>query len=122
MEGIEKCLLLILYRGCHIVICFNNTIVYTVSVMMSIEVMSGREGTYRVTCTATGGRLSNSSLTGPGLGSGLSLHRVGSSSDSGENTYSMTSDTLSADVGAVYTCIAKNAVSSQHTTRVLKGY
>ena len=111
MEGIEKCLLLI-YRGCHIVICFNNTIVYTVSVMMSIEVMSGREGTYRVTCTATGGRLSNSSLTGPGLGSGLSLHRVGSSSDSGENTYYGTSDTLSTLVLLKMQCLHNTPLES----------
>ena len=101
----------------YIIIVYN-----TVSVAMSIEVVSRREGTYRVTCTGTGGRLSSSSLTGPGLGSGLSLHRVGSSSDSGENTYYGTSDTLSADVGAVYTCNATNEVSSPHTTQVLKGY
>ena len=92
-----------------------------VSVTVSIKVVSRRERTYTVTCRATGGRLSSSSLTGPGLGSGLSLQRIGSSSDRGQNTYSRSSDTLSADVGAVYTCNATNAVSSPQTTLVLTG-
>ena len=74
-----------------------------------------------MTCTVTGGRLSSSSLTGPGLGSGLSLQRQGSSSDRGENAYSITSGTLSEDVGSVYTCTVMNDVSSPQTSLELEG-
>ena len=75
------------------------------SVSLSIGVVSRRQRTYIVTCTATGGRLTTGSLTGPGLpDSGLSLEAEGSIGYTGENTYSVTSDTLSGDVGLVYTC------------------
>ena len=87
---------------------------------MSIEVVSGREGTFRVTCRATGGTLSTSSLTGPGLGGGLQAE--GSIGRTGQNTYSLTSDTLSGHSnGDTYTCLAMNNVSSPATSTVLAG-
>ena len=90
---------------------------------LSIEVVSGREGTFRVTCTATGGTLSTSSLTGPGLGGGgLQLQAEGSIGRTGQNTYSVTSDTLSGQSnGSNYTCMAVNDVSSPETSAVLTG-
>ena len=93
------------------------------SVSVSIEVVSGREGTFRVTCTATGGTLSTSSLTGPGLGGGgLQLQAEGSIGRTGQNTYSVTSDTLSGQSnGDTYTCTAMNNVSSPETSIVLEG-
>ena len=92
---------------------------YEVSVNVSIEVVSGREGTFTVTCTATGGTLSTSSLTGPGLGGGLELQAVGSIGRTGQNTYSVTSDTLSGQSnGATYTC---TAMSSPESSVVLAG-
>ena len=98
----------------------NYTIV---SVSVSIGVVSRREGTFRVTCRATGGTLSTSSLTGPGLGGeGLQLQAVGSIVSTGQNTYSVTSDTLSRQSnGAAYTCTAMNDVSSPEMTTVLSG-
>ena len=94
-----------------------------VSVSLSIGVVSGRLGTYTMTCVATGGVITGSnSLTGPGLpDSGLSLVAEGSIGYTGENTYSVTSDTLSEDVGSVYTCTARNDVSSPQTTLELAG-
>ena len=67
-----------------------------------------------MTCTATGGTLSNSSLTGPGLGGGgLQLQAEGSIGRTGQNTYSVTSDILSEHSnGSNYTCTAMNNVSS----------
>ena len=93
------------------------------SVSLSIEVVSRHHRTYTVTCRATGGRLTgSSSLTGPGLpDSGLSLVAEGSIGYTGQNTYSVTSDTLSEDVGSVYSCTARNAVSSPQMTVTLAG-
>ena len=92
---------------------------------VSIEVVSEREGTFRVTCTATGGTLdlSTSSLTGPGLGGGnLELQAEGSIGRTGQNTYSVTSGTLSEQSnGDTYTCTATNDVSSPDSSTVLAG-
>ena len=76
-----------------------------------------------MTCIATGGIITRSnSLTGSGLpDSGLSLEAEGSIGYIGKNTYSVTSDTLSEDVGSVYTCTARNDVSSPQTTLELAG-
>ena len=93
------------------------------SLSVSIGVVSGREGTFNVTCTATGGTLSTSSLTGPGLGGeGLQLQAEGSIGRTGQNTYSVTSNTLSGQSnGDNYTCTAMNDVSSPETNEVLAG-
>ena len=93
---------------------------------MSIGVLSGREGTlstFRVTCTATGGTLSTISLTGPGLGGGgLQLQAEGSIGRTGQNTYSVTSGTLSGQSnGDTYMCTAMNDVSSPEISAVLAG-
>ena len=76
-----------------------------------------------MTCRATGGTLSTSSLTGPGLGGGgLQLHAEGSIGRTGQNAYSVTSGTLSGHSnGDTYTCTAMNNVSSTEINRVLKG-
>ena len=76
-----------------------------------------------MTCRATGGTLSTSSLTGPGLGGGgLQLEAEGSIGRTGQNTYSVTSDTLSGQSnGDTYTCIAMNDVSSPEPREVLAG-
>ena len=94
-----------------------------VSLSVSIGVVSGREGTFRVTCRATGGTLSTSSLTGPGLGGGgLQLQAEGSIGRTGKNTYSVTSGTLSGrSNGDTYTCTALNDVSSPEISAMLAG-
>ena len=77
------------------VLCFTYIHYIAVSLLSSIGVVSGREGIFRVTCTATGGTLSTSSLTGPVLGGGgLQLQAEGSIGRTGKNTYSVTSDTI----------------------------
>ena len=90
---------------------------------VSIEVVSEREGTFTVTCTATGGTLSTSSLTGPGLGGGgLQLQAEGGIGRTGQNTYSVTSGTLSEQSnGDTYTCTATNDVPSPDSSTVLAG-
>ena len=95
----------------------------TVSLFVSIGVVSSREGTFRVTCTATGGTLFTSSLTGPGLGGGgLQLQAEGSIGRTGQNTYSVTSGILSEQSnGDTYTCTAMNNVSSPENRTVLAG-
>ena len=94
-----------------------------VSLSVSIGVVSGRGRTFRVTCTATGGTLSTSSLTGPGLGGGgLQLQAEGSIGRTGQNTYSVTSGILSEQSnGDTYTCTAVNNVSSPEISAVLAG-
>ena len=76
-----------------------------------------------MTCTATGGTLSTSSLTGPGLGSGgLQLQAEGRIGRTGQNTYFVTSDTLLGQSnGDTYTCRAMNNVSSPMSSVVLEG-
>ena len=76
-----------------------------------------------MTCTATGGTLSTSSLTGPGLGGGgLQLQTEGRIGRTGQNTYSVTSGILSErSNGDTYTCTAMNNVSSPETRTVLAG-
>ena len=73
-------------------------------------------------CRATGGTLSTSSLTGPGLGGeGLQLQAVGSIGRTGQNTYSVTNTLSRQSNGAAYTCTAMNDVSSSEMTTVLAG-
>ena len=65
-----------------------------------------------MTCTARGGTVVSSSLTGPG-GVNLELQPVGSIGRTGQNTYSITSGTLSGrSNGDTYQCTAAAAVSS----------
>ena len=93
------------------------------SVSVIIGVVSGREGTFGVTCRATGGTLSTSFLTGPGLGGdGLQLQGVMSIGRTGQNNYVATSGILSRQSnGSTYTCTAMNDVSSPEMTTVLAG-
>ena len=76
-----------------------------------------------MTCTAAGGTLSTSSLTGPGLGGGgLQLQAEGSIGRTGQNTYFVTSGILSEQSnGSNYTCTAMNNVSSLEISAVLAG-
>ena len=76
-----------------------------------------------MTCRATGGTLSTSSLTGPGMGGGgLQLQAEGSIGRTGQNTYSVTSGTLSGQSnGDTYNCTAMNDVSSPDLSRELAG-
>ena len=75
-----------------------------------------------MTCIATGGILSNSSLTGPGLGGGSLQLQAEGIGRTGQSTYSVTSGILSGQSnGDTYTCTAKNNVSSPENKTVLAG-
>lgn len=113
------------FIGClctHSYIIFCGLRIYTVSGTVSIVVVSAKLGTFKVTCTATGGILSTSSLTGPGLSSeGLSLTLQGDDSRTGQNVYSATSGTLVVQSnGDEYTCNVTNDVSSSESSVKLK--
>ena len=93
------------------------------SVDITINVVSSRQGTFTVTCTASGGTVVSSSLTGPG-GVELEPLPVGSIGRTGQNTYSVTSGTLSGrSNGDTYQCTAAANLSSPHLSdsTVLRG-
>ena len=76
---------------------------------VSIDVVSVREGTFRVTCTSSGGTVLSSSLTGPG-GLDLELQPVGTPQYRGQDTYSVTTGTRTGSDGDTYHCTASNGV------------
>ena len=93
------------------------------SVDITINVLSSRQGTFTVICTASGGTVVSSSLTGPGRVD-LELQPVGSIGRIGQNIHSVTSGTLSGRRnGDMYQCTAAAAVSSPHPSDniVLRG-
>ena len=97
---------------------------YTVSsVDVTINVLSSRQGTFTVTCTARGGTVVSSSLTGPG-GVDLELQPLVSIVRTGRNIYSVTSGTLSGrSNGDTYHCTAAADLSSPYLSdsAVLRG-
>ena len=93
------------------------------SVDVTINMVSSRQGTFTVTCTASGGTVVSSSLTGPG-GVDLELQPMGDIGRTGQNTYSVTSGTLSGRRnGDTYQCTVADEVSSPHPSdsTVLRG-
>ena len=77
---------------------------------VSIDVVSERQGTFRVTCTSSGGTVLSSSLTGPG-GLDLELQPVGTPQYRGQDTYHATTGTLTGGSdGDTYHCTASNGV------------
>ena len=103
-----------------VIILMHNIIIVTVNV--SLEVVSGRHGEFTVSCSASGGVLSTGSLTGPGLGGALALQPVGDTGRTGQNTYSVTSDSLLVqNLGDTYSCVAMNNVSLQNSSVELRG-
>ena len=76
-----------------------------------------------MTCTASGGTVVSSSLTGPG-GVNLALQPVGDVGRTGQNTYSVTSGMLSGrNDGDTYQCTAAANLSPPHLSdsEVLRG-
>ena len=104
----------------HIPYIFMDTVS---SVDITINMVSSRQGTFTVTCTASGGTVVSSSLTGLG-GVDLELQPVGSIGRTGQNTYSVNSGILSGrSNGDTYQCTAAAAVSSPDSSDsiVLRG-
>ena len=99
----------------------HNYIVTFVTVTINVE--SSRLGTFTVTCTAGGGTVVSSSLTGPGEVA-LELQPVGDIGRTGQNTYSVTSGTLPGrSNGDTYQCTAADNLSSPSLSgsEVLRG-
>ena len=92
-----------------------------VAVSARIDVVSAREGTFRVRCTSFGGRALNMSVTGPG---GFSedldnIQAVGTPQRMGSDSFSDSTVIISGGSdGQVYECTASNGVSSNPTGSV----
>ena len=116
MYSLNMCILHYIHLSQSVTACVCDIVyllhMHVVSVSVSIQVLSRREGTFRVTCTATGGTVLTSSFSGPG-GVDLVLQPVGTVGRTGQNTYSVTSGTISGrSNGDTYLCTATNGVSS----------
>ena len=91
---------------------YITRLVNIVTVDVVIEVQSAKEGIFSVTCTARGGTVLNSSLTGPGTVP-QELRPVGRVGLRGDDTYSITTPSLSRGAnGDTYQCIATNGAST----------
>ena len=72
--------------------------------------MSAMEGTFTVTCTAKGGTVLHSSLTGPGVNYTLKL--VGTKNMRGDDAYSVTTRTIAGGAhGDTFKCTAINGAA-----------
>ena len=83
------------------------------SVSASIEVESGRDGTFRVQCTSSGGRALDMYVTGPGGPySNLNIQAVGTPQRKGGDSFSAATSIISGGSnGDTYQCVALNGVS-----------
>ena len=94
------------------------------SVKATIEVISGREGTFRVECTSSGGKTFTMDVEGPGYsGEEQGQMRVDDPQRMGSDTYSATTSVISGGCnGDTYQCTASNgAAPDQSHTVELKG-
>ena len=92
----------------------NGVLSVVLSVSGAIEVMSGREGTFRVRCTSTGGWTLNMTVSGPQYsseeeGHNMTVEPVGDQNKLGNDTYTATTSTISGGCdGDIYQCNASN--------------
>ena len=92
------------------------------SITGKFEVVSRNNKTFRVTCTSTGGRVLNMSVTGPDFNSHLSnIKAVDTVMRMGNDTFSGTTQTLTASYGEIYNCTASNGVSVLTKSIEVKG-
>ena len=86
--------------------------------------VSGREGTFRVRCTSTGGRTLSMTVDGPGYsnegpGGQMTVEPVGVPLGEGNDTYTATTSTISGGSDRdIYQCTASNGVASDPTNTV----
>ena len=116
-------ILVIIFLG--IVWVYTNSISFSVqSVSGAIEVISGREGTFRVRCTSTGGRTLSMTVDGPGYssegpGGQMIVEPVGVPLGEGNDTYTATTSIISGGSDRdIYQCTASNGVASDPTNTV----
>ena len=88
---------------------FFVSVVSTVDVTINVE--SSRQGTFTVTCTASGGTVVSSSLTRSGE-KDLELQPMGSIGRTGQNTYSVNVTLSGRSDGDTYRCTAATNLSS----------
>ena len=97
------------------------------SVKATIEVISGREGTFRVKCTSFGGKTFTMDVEGPGYSveeqGQMRVEAVGDPQRTGNDTYSATTSVISGGCnGDTYQCTASNrAAPDQSHNVMLKG-
>ena len=97
------------------------------SVKATIEVISGREGTFRVKCTSSGGKTFTMDVEGPGYSveeqGQMRVEAVGEPQRIGNDTYSATTSIISGGCnGDTYQCTASNrAAPDQSHNLMLKG-
>ena len=95
----------------------------------TIKVISGREGTFRVKCTSSGGKTFTMDVEGPGYSveeqGQMRVEAVGKAQRMGSDTYSATTSVITGGCnGDTYQCTASNGVppdQSQSHTVELKG-
>ena len=92
----------------------------------TIEVISGREGTFKVKCTTSGGKTFTMDMEGPGYSveqqGQMRVEAVGAPQRMGNDTYSATTSVISGCNGDTYQCTASNrAAPDQSHTVELKG-
>ena len=93
----------------------------------TIEVISGREGTFRVKCTSSGGKTFTMDVEGPGYSveeqGQMRVEAVGDPQRIGNDTYSANTSVISGGCnGDTYQCTASNgAAPDQSHTVELKG-
>ena len=113
-------------HSCHSV-PVSNVFSPVLSVKSTIEVISGREGTFKVKCTSSGGKTSTMDVEGPGYSveeqGQMRVEAVGAPLRIGNDTYSATTSVISGGCnGNTYQCTASNeAATDQNHTVELKG-
>ena len=93
----------------------------------TIEVISGRDGTFRVKCTSFGGKTFTMDVEGPGYSGEeqgqMRVEAVGAPQRIGNDTYSATTSVISGGCnGDIYQCTASNGAAPDQSHNVmLKG-
>ena len=105
-------------------ICHNDKFSPVSSVKATIEVISGREGTFRVKCTSSGGKTFTMDVEGPGYSveeqGQMRVEAVGEPQRMGNDTYSATTSVISGGCnGDTYQCTASNRAAPDHSHNVL---
>ena len=93
------------------------------SVKATIEVISGREGTFKVKCTCSGGKTFTMDVEGPGYSGEeqgqMRVEAVGDPQRIGSDTYSATTSVISGGCnGDTYHCTASNGAAPDQSHNV----
>ena len=75
------------------------------SVKATIEVIYGREGTFRLKCTSSGGKTFTMDVEGPGYSGEMRVEAVGTPQRIGNDTYSATTSVISGGLMEIHTSV-----------------